>query len=60
MPRNKWEVKFPKELRLFLLSNLEEALHLIIKRLKKEKMDLDEKILLEDLNKLKKEYLIGI
>lgn len=60
MPRNKWEGKFPKDIRLFLLSNLEEALHLIVKRLKKEKIDLDEKLLLEDFNNLKKEYLIGI
>lgn len=58
MPKSKWEGQTSKDIRQYLLSNLEDAMHLIVKKLRKEKMDLAEDLLLEDFNKVKKEFVI--
>lgn len=58
MPKSKWEGQTSKDIRQYLLSNLEDAMHLTVKKLRKEKMDIDEELLLVDFNKVKKEFVI--
>lgn len=57
MPKNKWQDKSPEDIRKYLIFYLEEALHLIVKKLKKEKMDIDENLLFANFIQVKNEYL---
>jgi hypothetical protein len=52
-----WQGKSPQEIKEFLVVHFEEGLFLIVKRLKKENMHIDEEALFEDFKQLKKAYL---
>ena len=57
MPRNRWEGASDLEIRRYLVKNLKNALHLIVSRLKKEYMEVDEEKLFFDFAKVEKEFL---
>ena len=57
MPRKSWENVEPILIREYLINNLKKALEQIMMRLKKEKIRVDEKSLLEDISKVEKAYL---
>ncbi|MFD0048008.1 hypothetical protein ACFVHQ_01485 [Actinomycetes bacterium NPDC127524] len=57
MPKSRWENKSDFEIRRYLINKLEEALHLFLTKLNKEKINLNEEQLFNDLNKVKVEFL---
>jgi hypothetical protein len=57
MPRSRWEGVSPLEIRRFLNENFKAALHLMVNRLKKEHIEVDEERLFEDYAKVEKEFL---
>ncbi|MDA8235188.1 MAG: hypothetical protein M0Z31_10385 [Clostridia bacterium] len=57
MPRNRWEGASAKEIRCYLAENLKQALELFVKRLKKEKISVNEERLFQDYAKVEDEYL---
>jgi hypothetical protein len=59
MPRSRWEFSSPDEIKLFLINNLKIALELIVKRLKKEKYEVNETELWNDFGKVQEEFLLN-
>ncbi|OES45452.1 hypothetical protein [Domibacillus iocasae] len=57
MPKSRWEEKSDYEIREYLINCFQEALSLIVKRLKKEKFSIDDKKLFTDFEKVKVDYL---
>jgi hypothetical protein len=57
MPRSRWEGVSQPEIRRFLNGNLKNALHLMVNRLKKEHIEVDEERLFKDYAKVEKEFL---
>jgi hypothetical protein len=55
MPRSRWEGRM--EIRRFITENFKNALQLMVNRLKKEKMEVDDTRLFEDYAKVEREYL---
>lgn len=58
MPRLRWEGIDAKEIRKYLISNLKDALQLMINRLKKEKYVVNDKELWADFSKVEEEFLL--
>jgi hypothetical protein len=57
VPRHRWENVSGQEIKRYLFNYLEEAIHLMINRLKSEKFTINEEDILKDLSAVKKEYL---
>jgi hypothetical protein len=57
VPRWAWENKTENEIKTYLLNGLKEAIDLMISRLKKERIEVDELKLYHDLTLVEKEYL---
>ncbi|MDA8212700.1 MAG: hypothetical protein M0021_12595 [Clostridia bacterium] len=57
VPRNRWEGISPLEIRKYLIENLRQALILMVNKLKKEKIFVDEGRLFQDFAKVEQEYL---
>ncbi|MFF5397244.1 hypothetical protein ACFY5J_12585 [Peribacillus butanolivorans] len=59
MPRERWEIVNIIEIKKYLISHLKTALELMIKRLKKEKYEVNEIDLWSDFAKVEEEFLIN-
>ena len=59
MPRSRWEGINAKDIRIYLIDNLKEALELMIKRLKKEKYKVNENGLWTDFAKVERDFLLN-
>ena len=57
MPKNRWDGVEEASIRRYLLDNLKEGLNQIVKRLKKDKIQVDDKKLFSDFEKGEKEYM---
>jgi hypothetical protein len=57
MPRSKWQGATTPDIRTFLITNMKQALQLMVNKLKKEHIDVNEKRLFEDFAKVEQEYL---
>ncbi|MES9684871.1 hypothetical protein ABWK22_18625 [Gottfriedia acidiceleris] len=57
MPQARWESKIDFEIREYLIVNLKSALEAMIKRLKKEKYEVQETLLWEDISEVEKQFL---
>lgn len=57
MPQARWESKTDFEIREYLIVNLKSALEAMIKRLKKEKYEVQETRLWEDFSEVEKQSL---
>jgi hypothetical protein len=56
MPRNRCENVQPYEIRQYLMSNLKKCFQMMVAKLKKEKIPVDDKRLFGDLAKVEREY----
>ncbi|MFD4931935.1 hypothetical protein ACFWMS_24125 [Peribacillus butanolivorans] len=59
MPRERWEIVNTIKIKKYLISHLKTALELMIKRLKKEKYEVNEIDLWSDFAKVEEEFLIN-
>jgi hypothetical protein len=59
MPRSKWEGIDGKEIRQYLISNLRNALELMINRFKKEKYTVKDMELWVDFSKVEEKFLLN-
>jgi hypothetical protein len=57
VPRKRWENVPPLMIRRYLMDNLKLALEAFVKKLKKEKIPVDDRRLFEDLSKVESEFL---
>ncbi len=60
VPRSRWENVSPNEIRLYLINNLKQALTLMVNKLKKEKVSVNDALLFEDVARVEEEYLIEV
>lgn len=59
MPRSRWEGITAIDIRKYLINQLNNALELMVKRLKKEKYDVNDFELWTDFAKVKEEFLLS-
>jgi hypothetical protein len=59
MPRSRWEGITAIDIRKYLINQLNNALELMVKRLKKEKYDVNDSELWTDFAKVKEEFLLN-
>lgn len=60
VPRQRWENKSETEIKVYLFNGLREAVNLMLIKLKKEKIHVEEENLLNDLLVVEREYLGNI